>query len=135
MAHASDHNTNYLNHSKGIWSWMTTLDHKRIGLMYMMTILTFFLIGGIFALLVRYELFAPGQQLMDANMYNRAMTFHGVIMVFLVIVPGIPAFLGNFFLPIHIGAKDVAFPRLNLLSYYLLITGAAIAICSLTLGG
>ncbi|MEQ1875928.1 MAG: cytochrome c oxidase subunit I [Bdellovibrionia bacterium] len=137
MAHAAsnDPNINYLNHSKGLWSWLTTLDHKRIGLMYMITILTFFLIGGIFALLVRLELFAPGQQYMDANTYNRAMTFHGVIMVFLVIVPGIPAFLGNFFLPIHIGAKDVAFPRLNLLSWYLLLCGAAIAIASLTLGG
>src|SRR5262249_19883383 len=74
-------------------------------------------------------------QLFPAETYNRVMTFHGVIMVFLVIVPGIPAFLGNFFLPIHIGAKDVAFPRLNLLSWYLLITGACIAISSLTLGG
>src|SRR3954471_4155455 len=96
-AHTGD---NYLNHSKGIWSWMTTLDHKRIGLMYLFTVLMFFFVGGIFALLIRLELFKFGQPLVDANTYNKLFTYHGAIMVFLVIIPAIPAALGNFVLPI-----------------------------------
>src|SRR4051812_13977583 len=104
------HGDNYLNHSRGIWSWMTTLDHKRIGIMYLFTVLTFFLIGGIFALMIRLELFSPGQQFVDANHYNRLFTYHGAIMVFLVIIPSVPAAIGNFVLPMMLGAKDVAFP-------------------------
>ncbi|OFZ12243.1 MAG: cytochrome c oxidase subunit I [Bdellovibrionales bacterium RBG_16_40_8] len=126
---------NYLNHQKGIWSWLTTLDHKRIGILYMITVLTFFLIGGIFAMLLRVELFATGKNIMSAAQYNQVMTFHGAIMVFMVIIPGIPAFLGNFILPLHIGAKDVAFPKLNLLSWYCLVVGAVIAVSSLLYGG
>jgi cytochrome c oxidase subunit 1 len=129
------HGTNYLNHEKGLWSWLTTLDHKRIGIMYMISVMTFFLIGGIFAMLIRAELFTVGQTIMSANQYNQAMTFHGAIMVFMVIIPGIPAFLGNFILPLHIGAKDVAFPKLNLLSWYCLMAGAAIAFTSLIYHG
>src|SRR5258708_519515 len=87
---------NYLNHSKGVWSWLATLDHKRIGVMYLFTVLFFFLIGGIFALLIRIELFSPGRTIMDANTYNKVFTYHGAIMVFLVIIPSIPAALGNF---------------------------------------
>ena len=108
--------SNYINHEKGLWSWLTTVDHKRIGLMYFITIMFFFLIGGIAALGIRLELFSTGKTIMDAATYNRFMTFHGAIMVFMVIVPGIPAILGNFFLPIQLGAQDVAFPKLNLLS-------------------
>src|SRR5690606_38614205 len=104
---------------------------KRIGILYMVSVLTFFFIGGIFAMLIRAELFSVGETIMTAAHYNQAMTFHGAIMVFMVIIPGIPAFLGNFILPMHIGAKDVAFPRLNLLSWYCLIIGAAIAFFSL----
>jgi cytochrome c oxidase subunit 1 len=126
---------NYLNHEKGLWSWLTTLDHKRIGIMYFLTVAVFFLIGGIFALLIRTELFSVGRTIMSPDMYSRTMTYHGAVMVFLVIIPGIPAFLGNFFLPIQIGAKDVAFPRLNLASWYCLIIGAAIALASLAFGG
>ncbi len=126
---------NYLNESKGLWSWLTTLDHKRIGLLYMVAVLTFFLLGGLFAMLLRVELFAPGKTIMDASQYNQVMTLHGTIMVFMVIIPGIPAFLGNFILPLHIGAKDVAFPRINLLSWYCLITGASIAFFSLFKNG
>ena len=129
------HQTNYLNHGKGLWSWLTTLDHKRIGLMYFITISFFLFLGGIFALLIRLELIAPGQQFFGADAYNQFMTYHGAIMVFLVIIPGIPAFLGNFVLPLQIGAKDVAFPRLNLLSWYLLLIGAIIAVSSLFFGG
>jgi cytochrome c oxidase subunit I len=123
--------TNYLNCEKGLWSWLTTLDHKRIGLMYMACVLTFFFVGGIMAMLIRAELWSPGKTLFDANTYNQVMTYHGAIMVFMVIIPGIPAVLGNFFLPLHIGAKDVAFPRLNLLSWYVFVAGALMAIATM----
>ncbi|MCB0355695.1 MAG: cbb3-type cytochrome c oxidase subunit I, partial [Bdellovibrionales bacterium] len=126
---------NYLNWEKGLWSWLTTFDHKRIGILYMITVMIFFAVGGIFAMLIRTELFHAGPNIMDANQYNQAMTFHGAIMVFMVIIPGIPAFLGNFFLPMHLGAKDVAFPRVNLISWYCLIIGAAIALVSLAYHG
>lgn len=128
---------NYLNCEKGLWSWLTTLDHKRIGVMYMIAVMTFFLIGGIMALLLRLELFSHnavqgvGEIFATGNTYNQALTYHGAIMVFMVIVPGIPAILGNFVLPLHIGAKDVAFPRLNLLSWYCLMAGALICFTTL----
>lgn len=131
---SSGHGDNYLNHSRGLWSWMTTLDHKRIGLMYLFSVLTFFLIGGIFALLIRIEHFSGGQTIVDAATYNRYFTYHGAIMVFLVVIPAIPAALGNFVLPVMLGAKDVAFPRLNLMSYYLYMFGAFFAVMSL-MGG
>jgi cytochrome c oxidase subunit 1 len=134
-ASAAHHDHNYLNHEKGLWSWLTTLDHKRIGILYFITVALFFLVGGIFALLIRTELFSSGQTIMTADDYTRSMTYHGAIMVFFVIIPGIPAFLGNFFLPMQIGAKDVAFPRLNLASWYCLIGGAAVALTSLAFGG
>lgn len=126
---------NYLNHESGLWSWLTTLDHKRIGIMYMISVMGFFLIGGIFAMLIRTELFTAGPTIMSADQYNQAMTFHGAIMVFMVIIPGIPAFLGNFILPLHLGAKDVAFPRVNLLSWYCLMVGAILAFVSLIYNG
>lgn len=129
------HGENYLNHSKGVWSWLTTLDHKRIGLMYLFTVLTFFLMGGLFALAIRMELMLPGMQYMDANTYNRIFTYHGAVMVFMVIIPAIPAALGNFMLPLFLGAKDVAFPRLNLASYYIFVVGALFALSALVLGG
>jgi len=128
---------NYINCEKGLWSWFTSLDHKRIGILYMVSVMFFFLLGGIMALLLRLELFAPnatanvGQVLKNGDVYNQVMTYHGAIMVFMVIVPGIPAILGNFFLPIQIGAKDVAFPRLNLLSWYLFMAGALLAMTTL----
>jgi cytochrome c oxidase subunit 1 len=119
---------NYINESAGIKSWLTTLDHKRIGLMYMISVMTFFLIGGIMALILRGELFTAGPTILkNGDQYNQVMTYHGAIMVFMVIIPGIPAILGNFFLPLHIGAKDVAFPRLNLLSWYVFMAGALLA--------
>lgn len=137
MATTTTEDTNYINCEKGIWSWLTTVDHKRIGLLYMWTVMFFFFVGGIFALLLRLELFAPnagsaaGQIFPNANIYNQAMTYHGAIMVFMVIVPGIPAIFGNFFLPIHIGAKDVAFPKLNLASWYCFMAGAILALATL----
>lgn len=126
---------NYLNWKKGIASWLFTLDHKRIGLLYMFTVFGFFLVGGIFALLMRLELFSVGENFIASDLYNKLMTYHGAIMVFMVIIPGIPAFLGNFILPLQIGAKDVAFPRLNLLSWYCLVIGALCALISLFTGG
>lgn len=137
MGHASTaaHGDNYLNHSSGLKSWLTTLDHKRIGIMYLFSIMIFFLLGGFFALGVRLELFAPGLQYMSQDTYNRFFTYHGAIMVFMVIIPLIPAAIGNFILPMQLGAKDVAFPRWNLISYYVFMTGAAIAASTLFLKG
>ena len=126
---------NYLTHARGIGSWLVTLDHKRIGVMYLVSILAAFLLGGIFAILVRTELITPTRTIMDANTYNQMFTLHGAVMIFLVIIPGIPAALGNFVLPIMLGAKDVAFPRLNLCSYYLWILGALFFVLSIATGG
>jgi cytochrome c oxidase subunit 1 len=134
-AHAQSADSNYLNHEKGLWSWLTTLDHKRIGILYMISVFVFFFFGGLAAMAIRAELFSPGPTLMQPGTYNQIMTLHGALMVFLVIIPGIPAFLGNFILPLHIGAKDVAFPRLNLLSWYCLMAGAAIILISLLYNG
>lgn len=132
MSHAPG--KNYLNQEQGLWSWLTTLDHKRIGIMYMISVFTFFFIGGVFAMLIRLELFQP-EGLFEAQTYNQMMTYHGAIMTFMVIIPGIPAFIGNFILPLLIGAKDVAFPRVNLLSWYCLMVGAAISFATLFFHG
>ena len=126
---------NYLNCSHGLKSWLFTLDHKRIGVMYLIAILSSFLIGGIFALLVRTELLGPGPTIVDADTYNRMFTLHGAIMIFLFIIPGIPAALGNFVLPLQLGAKDVALPRLNLASFHLYVIGAIFAVSAIALGG
>ncbi len=130
-AHTS-HGENYLNHQTGIWSWLTSVDHKRIGLMYLYSILVFFIIGGLAALSVRLELYTAGPTIVSNQAYNRLFTLHGAIMVFLFIVPGIPATLGNFLIPLMIGAKDVAFPRLNLLSLYIYWAGVIMALCALS---
>ena len=123
--HASGHN--YLNHQTGLWSWLTSVDHKRICLLYLYSILAFFFAGGIAALFMRYELAHSGPSgLMTAAQYNRLFTTHGIFMIFLFIVPGIPATMGNFLIPLMIGAKDVTFPRLNLLSWYVYVVGAII---------
>ena len=130
-----DLRSNYLTHSRGVLSWMFTLDHKRIGVMYLVSVLASFLLGGILALLVRTELIAPGETIMGQDAYNRTFTMHGAVMIFLVIIPSIPAALGNFILPIMLGAKDVAFPRLNLTSYWLWVIGAIFAVMSMVVGG
>jgi cytochrome c oxidase subunit I len=131
---------NYLTEPKGLMSWLTTIDHKRIGIMYLAAILFAFFLGGMFALGVRLSLLNPqhmifGKVLMDAETYNKFFTLHGAIMVFLFIIPSVPAALGNFVLPLMLGAKDVAFPRLNLMSYYIYVTGACMAIGAMVLGG
>jgi cytochrome c oxidase subunit I len=125
----------YLNDGKTVLSWLGTLDHKRIAILYLGTVLTTLLLGGTFAMLVRLELLTPGPTIMNALSYNRSFTLHGVIMVFFFMIPAIPGVFGNFNLPLMLGAKDVAFPRLNLLSWYLLVGGATFAIWGMIHGG
>jgi len=127
-------NTNYLKAGTGVKSWLLTLDHKRIGVMYLVSIILAFFLGGVFALLLRLELLAPGRTIMTAAQYNRAFTLHGAIMVFLFIIPSIPAALGNFIIPVMLGAKDVAFPKLNLLSFYIYVVGTIFALFSIISG-
>ena len=133
--HAAAPGENYLSSPKGIKNWLYTVDHKRIGIMYLWSVLTAFFLGGIMALLVRIELLTPKQTIMSAEAYNQVFTLHGAIMVFLFIIPSVPAALGNFMLPLMLGAKDVAFPRLNLLSFYIYVVGTVMALGSIVLGG
>jgi len=128
----------YLEHQgkhKGLLGWILSTDHKRIAILYLVAIAVFFLGGVTLGFLMRLELIAPGKTIIDAQTYNSFFTLHGVIMIFLFVVPGIPAIFGNFFLPILIGAKDVAFPRINLLSWYLYVIGGFIALLSIVLPG
>ncbi|MEJ2720613.1 MAG: cytochrome c oxidase subunit I [bacterium] len=118
----------------GILGWIFSVDHKRIGIIYLASMLSFFVVGMSIGFLMRLELIAPGKQLVEPQTYNAFFTLHGVIMIFLFVVPGLAASFGNFFLPLQIGARDVAFPRLNLLSWWLFMTGAALAILSLFTG-
>ncbi len=122
---------NYLNTPRGWKSWLFTLDHKRIGLMYLIAMGAAFLLGGILATLVRLELLTPGRDIMGAETYNQIFTLHGAVMIFLFIIPSIPAALGNFILPQMLGAKDVAFPRLNLASWYIFVAGSLFAVYSI----
>ncbi|MEI6455847.1 MAG: cbb3-type cytochrome c oxidase subunit I [bacterium] len=139
MAETSLHpEGNYLENSgkrKGIMAWLTTTDHKRIGLMYLYAMMVFFVVGVILGELMRLELFKPGQQFYGPQVYNGLFTIHGIIMIFTVVIPGLTVVFGNFIMPILIGAKDVAFPRLNLLSFYLFILGAVVAVSSQFMGG
>ncbi len=116
---------------QGWRSWAFTLDHKRIGLMYLVGVMSAFFAGGIMAVLVRTELATPGRTIMDPDTYNRIFTLHGALMVFLFIIPSVPAALGNFFLPLMLGAKDVSFPRLNLMSFYIYVLGAIFGLYSI----
>ena len=125
----------YKGKYKGLLGWILSTDHKRIGILYMISILSFFMVGVTFGFLMRLELIAPGRTIMGPQTYNSFFTLHGVIMIFLFVVPGIPAIFGNFFLPILIGAKDVSFPRLNLLSWYLYVIGGTLAILSIIMPG
>lgn len=119
---------------KGIFKWIFSTDHKRIGLLYLYSIASFFVVGAALGVLMRLELMNPGQQFVQPKTYNSLFTLHGVIMIFLFIIPGIPAVFGNIMLPIIIGAKDVAFPRVNLLSWYLYVIGAIFALSTLVFG-
>jgi len=116
-------------------SWIFSTDHKRVGILYLYSLFSFFLVGATLGLLMRIELLAPGKTIVEPETYNALFTVHGVIMIFLFIIPGIPAIFGNILLPIQIGARDVAFPRLNLLSWWVYMTGAALALTALFTGG
>ncbi len=125
----------YLNARYGLKSWLLTTDHKRIALLYLMSITAMFFVGGAFAVLIRLNLLTPDGELVSAETYNKLFTMHGLIMVFFFLIPSIPAVLGNFFVPMMIGARDLALPRLNLLSWYIFITGATFALVSAVIGG
>ena len=126
---------NYLSCSRGIKSWLLTLDHKRIGVMYLVGILSAFLLGGVIALVIRLELLTPGKAFLSEQRYNELFTLHGAIMTFVFIIPSIPAALGNFLLPLMLGQKDVAFPRMNLASFYFWLGGAIFFLIAMMVGG
>ena len=132
---AENQKQNYLTHPKGIMSWLLTLDHKRIGLMYLFGGIAFFFLGGVLALGMRLELAAPGNDFVSNETYNNMYTLHGAIMIFLFIIPAIPGALGNILLPLMLGAKDVAFPRLNLASFYIYTVGALFVMYTIISGG
>ncbi|PHR74388.1 MAG: cytochrome c oxidase subunit I [Arcobacter sp.] len=137
MTHKSfydETHTVFGHHENKILQWIFSIDHKRIAILYMIVMFAFFAVALLVALTMRIELFFPGEQVLSPDQFNQAFTLHGVIMVFLFIIPGIPAIFGNFLLPIMIGAKDVSFPRLNLFSWWLFLLGAIIALSSLFVG-
>src|SRR5437660_12118980 len=126
---------NYLNAGHGPKSWLLTVDHKRIALLYLISITFFFFIGGFFALLIRLELLTPSGDLVQSDTYNKLFTMHDQVMVFFFLVPAVPAVLGNFLIPLMIGAKDLAFPRINLLSWYIFIIGGCFMLYTILTGG
>src|SRR6202166_3758557 len=119
----------------GIKSWLLTHDHKRIALLYLMAITFFFFLGGSFAVMIRLELLTPPGDLFQSETYNKLFTMHGIVMVFFFLIPSIPATLGNFLIPIMIGARDLAFPRLNLASWYIYVLGGLFTLYALVAGG
>src|SRR5512144_2332326 len=127
--------THYLNATYGVKSWLLTTDHKRIALLYLASVTFFFFLGGMFAVLIRLELLTPQGDLVGAETYNKLFTMHGVIMVFFFLIPAIPAVLGNFLIPMMIGARDLAFPRLNLLSWYIYTIGGVFTLAAAISGG
>src|SRR5258708_3422604 len=126
---------NYLNAEYGIRSWLFTTDHKRIALLYLVSITGMFFIGGFFPLMIRLGLLTPAGDLLLADSYNKMFSMHGQVMVFFFLIPSIPAVLGNFLIPMMIGAKDLAFPRVNLISWYLYIAGAVLYLYAIVTGG
>ena len=125
----------YLNADYGIRSWLLTVDHKRIALLYLASITLFFFLGGFFAVLIRLELLTPQGDMVQSETYNKLFTMHGIIMIIFFLIPAIPAVLGNFLVPLMVGAKDLAFPRINLLSWYIYILGGIISLTSVVIGG
>src|SRR4051812_25085823 len=118
----------YLNVSFGVKSWLLTTDHKRIALLYLVSVTLMFFLGGAFAVMIRLELLTPAGDLVSSETYNKLFTLHGVIMIFFFLIPAIPSVIGNFVVPMMVGAKDLAFPRLNLASWYIYMIGAAFAL-------
>src|SRR5258707_3376304 len=125
----------YLNATYGIRSWLLTTDHKRIALLYLGSVTFFFFIGGSFATMIRIHLLTPTGALVTPETYNKLFTMHGVAMIFFFLIPSIPAVLGNFLIPLMIGAKDLAFPKINLLSWYIYILGGSFVLYSFGTGG
>ena len=125
----------YLNVDFGVRSWLLTTDHKRIALLYLVSITLMFFIGGAAITVVRLHLMTPEGSLVSRDTYNTLFTMHGIVMVFFFLIPSIPAVLGNFCLPMMIGAKDLAFPKLNLLSWYVYLVGAAFTLWAILAGG
>src|SRR5213594_1737524 len=130
-----EHREHYLNVSYGVKSWLLTTDHKRIAWLYLLSVTFFFFVGGLFATLLRLELLTPQGDLVQAETYNKLFTMHGVTMIFFFLIPSIPAVLGNFLIPMMIGARDLAFPRLNLASWYIYILGGLFTLTAAAAGG
>src|SRR4029077_14321054 len=128
-------NEHYLNATYGIRSWLLTTDHKRIALLYLASVTFFFFIGGAFATMIRIHLLTPDGYLVTPETYNKLFTMHGVAMIFFFLIPSIPAVLGNFLVPLMIGAKDLAFPKINLLSWYIYVLGGCFVLYSFSTGG
>ena len=125
----------YLHDGTTVMSWLNTRDHKRVGIMFLVSVVFFFFVGGLFALLIRFKLLQPGPFFVDALSYNRMFTLHGIVMIFLFLIPAIPSAFGNFVLPLMIGARDVAFPRLNMFGYWVFLLGGVFIYSSFALGG
>jgi cytochrome c oxidase subunit 1 len=126
---------NYINDEYGVLSWLLTKDHKRIAILYMISVTAFFIVGGIFAFLMRLELLTPEGDMFTSDTYNKLFTLHGIVMIFFFLIPAIPAVMGNFILPIMLGAKDLAFPKLNLASWYIYMIGGIFGIVVIITGG
>ena len=126
---------NYINDEYGVLSWLLTKDHKRIALLYLFSVTTFFIVGGLFAFLMRLELLTPEGDMFTSDTYNKLFTLHGIVMIFFFLIPAIPAVMGNFILPIMLGAKDLAFPKLNLLSWYVYMVGGIFGVVVIITGG
>jgi cytochrome c oxidase subunit 1 len=126
---------NYLTNDFSIKSWLLTQDHKRIAILYLIGVTFFFIVGGLLAMALRMELLTPQSDLMSLDMYNKVFTMHGVVMVFFVLIPAIPAVLGNFLIPLMLGARDLAFPKINLLSWYCYMVGVALLLYTIVMGG
>jgi cytochrome c oxidase subunit 1 len=127
--------TTYLTERKTLWSWLVTTDHKRIAILFLVATTAMLLTGGVFALILRIELLTPGPTIIEAMAYNQMFTLHGIVMIFLFMIPAIPGIFGNFLMPIMLGARDLAFPRLNLASFYVYLLGAVITLASMLIGG
>ncbi len=135
VAAAVEPRTNYLSANYGWKSWLFTTDHKRIAILYLLGLTFFFFVGGTFAVLMRLELLTPDGDLVQSETYNKLFTMHGIVMIFFFLIPSVPAVLGNFLVPIMVGAKDLAFPRVNLISWYIYILGGSLALLAAALGG
>ncbi len=135
MDRATESRVHYLNVDYGVRSWLLTTDHKRIALLYLGSITIMFVLGGLFAAAIRLELLTPQADVVQSDTYNKLFTMHGLIMIFFFLIPSIPAVLGNFLIPLMIGARDLAFPRINLLSWYIYVIGALFTLWATITGG